>query len=76
MKDDDNRKRIVLMWEKNGESKLGAPGSEADGEATVAVTPLGDGRAPMLRIVSSGFGQSVRGAGAGRQPTASLRCAA
>jgi hypothetical protein len=72
MRDDDNRKRIVLIWERAGESKE----SDKQGEATVSVTQLGDAQAPVLRVVSAGFGQTFRAAGAGGQPTASLRNAA
>ncbi|TJY44514.1 hypothetical protein E5161_03815 [Cohnella pontilimi] len=72
MRDDDNRKRIVLIWEKSKESKE----AEGEGEATVAATPLGDAGAPVLRVVSSGFGQTVRAVRTGGQPTAMLRSAA
>jgi hypothetical protein len=67
----ERKKRIILVWER----KETEPDSE--GEATVAEHPV-DARAeaPLLRVVSSGFGQRVGSGATGSAPTASLRAAA
>lgn len=83
MRDEENGKRLILIWERSGteRSEREAAATEveddtySEDEATVTATPLGDSRAPVLRIVSSGFGQTAKPAFTGGSAV-SMRLAA
>jgi hypothetical protein len=74
---EERKERPFLVWERGlSKQEAGRRAGESNGEAAIAVFPLGGPGEPELVVVSSGFGRRTLAGATRTGPSASLRCAA